>query len=268
MNQYVSPGATLGNNVTIGINAIIMDKAVIGDNCLIGNNVVIHEGTIVGESVRIDDNTVIGKKPLSSPRSIFKVPEGLAPARIGSYCQIGANVIIYAQCEIGERNLIADLATLRENVRIGDLNIIGRNVSIENFVNIGSRNKFETNCYITAYSEIEDYCFVAPCVATSNDNYMARDPEYTLSILLASSKEVHLSDMLYQSVLLNRIEFALFLAVLIDLLEGIAHVKVCHSIALPAHSLLDRQMLYACWNLVLKVCQVYLLLTDELLKDV
>jgi acetyltransferase-like isoleucine patch superfamily enzyme len=177
MNQYVSPGATLGNNVTIGINAIIMDKAVIGDNCLIGNNVVIHEGTVVGDSVRIDDNAVIGKKPLSSPRSIFKVPEDLAPARIGSYCQIGANVIIYAQCEIGERNLIADLATLRENVRIGDLNIIGRNVSIENFVNIGSRNKFETNCYITAYSEIEDYCFVAPCVATSNDNYMARDPE-------------------------------------------------------------------------------------------
>ncbi|HNT52965.1 MAG TPA: acyltransferase, partial [Candidatus Syntrophosphaera sp.] len=50
-------------------------------------------------------------------------------------------------------------------------------VSIENYVRIGSRNKFETNCYITAYSEIGDYCFVAPCVATSNDNYMARDPE-------------------------------------------------------------------------------------------
>ena len=24
---------------------------------------------------------------------------------------------------------------------------------------------------------MEDYCFVAPCVATSNDNYMARDPK-------------------------------------------------------------------------------------------
>ena len=59
----------------------------------------------------------------------------------------------------------------------GAVNIIGRGVSIENFVTIGSRNKFETNCYITAYSQIDDYCFVAPCVATSNDNYMARDPE-------------------------------------------------------------------------------------------
>jgi len=177
MNQYISSSARLGKNVVIGVNAVILDEVCIGDNCLIGNNVVIHAGSVIGDNVRIDDNTIIGKKPLSSPRSIFKVPTDLEPARIGSYCQIGANVIIYAQCVIGERNLIADLATLRENVSIGDLNIIGRNVSIENYVRIGSRNKFETNCYITAYSEVEDYCFVAPCVATSNDNYMARDPE-------------------------------------------------------------------------------------------
>ncbi len=50
-------------------------------------------------------------------------------------------------------------------------------MTIENYCKIGSRNKFETNSYITAYSEIGNYCFVAPCVATSNDNYMARDKE-------------------------------------------------------------------------------------------
>ncbi len=177
MNQHISESARIGKDTVIGINTIILDDVQIGESCLIGHNVVIHPGTVIGAHVRIDDNTVIGKKPLSSPRSIFKVPEGLVPARIGDLCQIGANVVIYAQCVIGERNLIADMATLRENVTIGDLNIIGRNVSIENFVSIGSRNKFETNCYITAYSRVEDYCFVAPCVCTSNDNYMARDPE-------------------------------------------------------------------------------------------
>jgi len=177
MNQHIHSSAKLGEKVQIGYNAVILENVVIGDNCLIGHNVVIHAGSIIGQNVRIDDNVIIGKKPLSSPRSIFKVPENLAPAKIGNFCQIGANVVIYAQCEIGERNLIADLATLRENVKIGSLNIIGRNVSIENFVSIGDRNKFETNCYITAYSTVEDYCFVAPCVATSNDNYMARDNE-------------------------------------------------------------------------------------------
>lgn len=177
MSPYIDKTAVIGEDVLIGHNAVIMENVIIGRGCQIGHNVVIHAGTEIGESVRIDDNVIIGKKPLSSPRSIFKVPDNLEPARIGSFCQIGANVVIYAQCKIGERNLIADLATIRENVNIGELNIIGRNVCIENYVQIGDRNKFETNCYITAYSEIADYCFVAPCVATSNDNYMARDKE-------------------------------------------------------------------------------------------
>lgn len=177
MNQHIDSSASMGADVKIGFNTVILENVTIGDNCLIGHNVVIHPGSIIGDNVRIDDNAIIGKKPLSSPRSIFKVPQNLAPAKIGSFCQIGANVVIYVQSEIGERNLIADLATIRENVKIGKLNIIGRNVTIENYVEIGDRNKFETNSYITAYSKIEDYCFVAPCVATSNDNYMARDKE-------------------------------------------------------------------------------------------
>ena len=177
MSSHVSATATIGEGTKLGFNCIISDKVTIGKNCLIGHNVIIHQGSIVGDNVRIDDNTIIGKKPLSSPRSIFKVADDFEPTKIGNQCQIGANVIIYVQAEIGNNNLIADLATIRENVKIGDLNIIGRNVSIENFCKIGNRNKFETNSYITAYSEIEDYCFVAPAVATSNDNYMARDKE-------------------------------------------------------------------------------------------
>ncbi len=177
MQNYISESAKLGTDVHFGFNVVIMDNVLIGDHCHIGCNVVIYEDSIIGNHVRIDDNTIIGKKPLSSPRSIFKVPTDLKPTQIGDMCQVGANVIIYAQARIGFKNLIADMATIRENVEIGDLNIIGRNVAVENFVKIGSRNKLETNCYITAYSEIEDYCFVAPCVATSNDNYMARDKE-------------------------------------------------------------------------------------------
>jgi acetyltransferase-like isoleucine patch superfamily enzyme len=177
MNQMIAKTAKIGKDTTIGYNVIVMDEVEIGENCIIGNNVIIHEKAKIGSFVRIDDNTIIGKKPMVSPRSIFKEQKNLNPPEIGDNCLIGANVIIYCHCIIGKNNLIADMATIRENVEIGDFNIIGRNVAIENFTKIGSRNKFETNTYITAYSEVEDYCFVAPCVATSNDNYMARDPE-------------------------------------------------------------------------------------------
>lgn len=177
MKQYIADSANVGENTKLGINAIILDDVFIGRNCQIGHNVVIYEGTQIGDNVRIDDNTIIGKKPMRSPRSIFQEEKEYLPAKIGNGSLIGANVIIYVQSEIGEKNLIADLATIRENTRIGDMNIIGRNVTIENFVQMGSRNKIETNSYITAYSELGDYCFIAPCVATSNDNYMGRDKE-------------------------------------------------------------------------------------------
>ena len=177
MNQIISESAVIGKDTKIGFNVIIMDNANIGQGCQIGHNVIIYEGTKIGNFVRIDDNSIIGKKPMTSPRSIFKAENNLKPAEIGDNCLIGANVTIYAQCKLGEKNLVADLATVRENVTVGNFNIIGRGVAIENYCTIGNKNKFETNAYITAYSTVEDYCFVAPCVATSNDNYMARDKE-------------------------------------------------------------------------------------------
>ena len=40
-------GCTVGNNVLIGMGAIIMDNVVIGENCLIAAGAVVLEGTIV-----------------------------------------------------------------------------------------------------------------------------------------------------------------------------------------------------------------------------
>jgi len=177
MCELLSPKAKIGNNVILGKNVIIEDDVIVGNDCVIGHNVIIKDGVRIGDKVLIDDNSIVGKRPLRSPRSIFKAQKTYDPTFIGENCQIGSNVIIYIQAKIGESNLIADLATIRENVEIGDFNIIGRGAAIENFVKIGNRNKLETNCYITAYSRLDDYCFIAPCVSTSNDNYVGRDKE-------------------------------------------------------------------------------------------
>ena len=75
--------------------------------------------------------------------------------------------------------LIADTASVREDTTIGDETIIGRNATIDNKVRIGARCKIQTDVYICTYSEIGDDCFIAPCVATSNDNYAGRWKERT-----------------------------------------------------------------------------------------
>jgi len=144
---------------------------------LIGNNVTIHQGTVIGSNVRIDDGAVIGKQPMRAANSAVTKEQKLPDAKVGDDCIIGTNVVVYAGSVIGNKVLIADLSTVRENVSIGDFTIVGRGVAIENYCKIGSYCKLETNVYITAYSELEDRVFVAPCVATSNDNFVGRTKE-------------------------------------------------------------------------------------------
>jgi UDP-2-acetamido-3-amino-2,3-dideoxy-glucuronate N-acetyltransferase len=177
MNNHIDKSVKMGEGTKAGINSIIDRDVKIGKGCIIGNNVVIHAGTRIGDYIRIDDNTVIGKFPMKAATSATTKEEELPPAEIGDNCIIGTSVVIYAGSKIGKKVLVADLSTVRENVAIGDFTIVGRGVAIENFCKIGSYCKLETNVYITAYSELGDWCFIAPCVATSNDNYMARSKE-------------------------------------------------------------------------------------------
>ena len=167
----IDDGTSYGNFCTIGENVKI------GKGCKIGNNVVIHNDTCIGNNVRIDDGTVVGKSPMRAANSAVTRDEELSPCKIDSDCIIGTHVIIYRGSDIGTKVLIADLSTIRENVTIGKATIVGRGVAIENKCNIGKYVKLETNVYITAYSEIEDRVFVAPCVATSNDNFVGRTKE-------------------------------------------------------------------------------------------
>ncbi len=177
MNQHISSSASIGNDVQIGYNVVIMDNVQIGSNCTIANNVIIYPNSRIGSHVRIDDNCIIGKMPLSSPRSIFKPPVELREAVIGDFCQIGANVIIYAQCTIGEKNLIADLATIRENVAIGSLISWAGEYASKTSSRLVTVTNLRQIAILQPIPRSRTNCFVAPCVATSNDNYMARDKE-------------------------------------------------------------------------------------------
>ncbi len=175
--SVISSSAVLGSGTTLGQFCVIGDKVTIGAGCVIGNQVIIHDGTSIGDNVRIDDGTIIGKRPMRAANSAVTSDKEVPAAVIASNCIIGTHVVIYRGCQIGNKVLVADLSTIRENVTIGDFTIVGRGVAVENFCTIGKYVKLETNVYITAYSTVEDRVFVAPCVATSNDNYIGRSEE-------------------------------------------------------------------------------------------
>ena len=168
MTQDIHPSVEFGEFCVVGKHVAI------GENTIIGHHVVIHEGTRIGNNVRIDDHAVIGKKPLKSVMSVLTSDEALMPAVIEDDVLVGTSAIIYRACHIHKSALVADLATIREHVTIGEKTIVGRNTSIENHCHIGARCKLQTNVYISGHSHIDDDCFIAPCVATSNDNYAGR----------------------------------------------------------------------------------------------
>ena len=176
-STHIAQSASIDATVRIGEFCVIGENVTIGEGCVIGHHVVVHDGTIIGNNVRIDDHTVIGKQPMKAANSATTHIQEFTPTKIGDHCIIGTGAIIYTGSMIDNKVLLADLSTVRENVTIGEGTIIGRGVAIENFCTVGAYCKLETNVYLTAYSTVEDRCFIAPCVATSNDNFVGRTKE-------------------------------------------------------------------------------------------
>jgi acetyltransferase-like isoleucine patch superfamily enzyme len=134
---------------------------------------VVHEGTVLGDGVRVLEHAVVGKQPTLSSRSTAK-RELLAPAVIGAGTVVSTGAIVFAGTTVGERVILGDQSCVRERVTIGDDVVVGRGSLVENDTTIGALTKIQAGAYITAYSTLEEHVFVAPCVVTTNDNFMGR----------------------------------------------------------------------------------------------
>jgi acetyltransferase-like isoleucine patch superfamily enzyme len=139
----------------------------------VGDNVVVYPGTVIGDGCRIADNVVLGKQPALSPRSTARREE-LPPLELGPGTVVSTGAIVFAGTRIGARAIVGDQACIRERCVVGDDVVIGRGSLVENDTTIGALTKIQANAYVTAYSTLEDNVFIAPCVTTTNDNYMGR----------------------------------------------------------------------------------------------
>lgn len=175
--NFRDPSVQMDQSSKIGYFSVIEKDVVIGANVIIGNRVTVHEGTVIGDNTTIADGAVVGKQPKPAKTSTVKLADNIPALQIGEDVTIGANAVIYRGAKIGANTLVADLASVRENVEIGQYVIVGRGVTVENFVKIGDRTKIQSNSYITAYTTLEEQVFIAPCVTTTNDNFMGRTEE-------------------------------------------------------------------------------------------
>lgn len=83
-HRAIIHGCTVGNNVLIGMGAIIMDDVVIGDNCIIAAGAVVSKGTVV------ESGTIWGGVPA---KMMKKLDETLFK---GEVMRIAQNYLMYA----------------------------------------------------------------------------------------------------------------------------------------------------------------------------
>ena len=139
----------------------------------VADTAIVFPGTVLGEGCRIFDYAVVGKQPTLSTRSTARREE-LPPLELGAGTVVSTGAVVFAGTTVGERVVVGDQACVRERCTIGDDVVIGRGSLVENDTSVGALTKIQAHAYITAYSLLEDNVFIAPCVITTNDNFMGR----------------------------------------------------------------------------------------------
>jgi acetyltransferase-like isoleucine patch superfamily enzyme len=139
----------------------------------VADTAIVYPGTVLGDGCKILDYAVVGKQPTLSPRSTTKREE-LPPLQLGPGTIVSTGAIVFAGSRVGAHVIVGDQACLRERCEVGDDVVIGRGSLVENDTTVGARTKIQAMAYVTAYSTLEEDVFIAPCVQTSNDNFMGR----------------------------------------------------------------------------------------------
>src|SRR5262245_9773223 len=134
---------------------------------------IVYPGTVLGEGVRVLENAVVGKQPSLSAASTAK-RDPLPPTTVGAGTVISTGAIVFAGSSIGSNCIVGDQSCIRERVTLADDCVLGRGSLIENDTTVGARTRIQADAYVTAYSTLEEDVFIAPCVVTTNDNYMGR----------------------------------------------------------------------------------------------
>ncbi len=154
---YVSPEATIGENVTIDPFAVIHEGVTIGDGTHVMSNAVIMKGTSIGKNCLIFPGAVIGAIPQdlkfvgenttveigdnTTIRECVTISRGTKDkwkTVIGSNCLVMAYAHIAHDCILGDHVILANAVQLAGHVEVGDYAILGGMAGAPQFTKIGA----------------------------------------------------------------------------------------------------------------------------------
>ena len=151
---FVSPDATLADDVVLEPGAVVYGATTIGPGCL------------------VEAGAVLGKRPRLRPGS--SAAGETAALVIAPDATICAGAVLYAGASIGPRAIIGDQSQVRERAVIGERTVVGRGSTVDFDTRVGDRVSIQTLVYLTAASLVEDDVFIGPGVTSTNDDTMSR----------------------------------------------------------------------------------------------
>ncbi|MBK6633369.1 MAG: acyl-ACP--UDP-N-acetylglucosamine O-acyltransferase [Chitinophagaceae bacterium] len=153
---YISPDATLGNNVRIDPFAVIHENVTIGDDTHIMSNAVIMAESFIGKHCIVYPGAVIGAVPQdlkfvgekttveigdhTTIREFVTINRGTKDrwkTVVGKHCLLMAYSHVAHDCILGDHVILANTVQLAGNVEVGDYAILGGLWGASQFTRIG-----------------------------------------------------------------------------------------------------------------------------------
>ena len=162
----IEPGASIGENVTVGPFSVISSNVVIGDNTWVGPHVVISGSTRIGRDNRIYQFSSLGEAPqhlgYRGEETVVEIgdeniireyttinrgtAEGGGVTRLGNKNFLMAYVHVAHDCTIGSNTIFANCASLAGHVTVDDFAILGGFTLVHQFCRIGAHSITGIGC--------------------------------------------------------------------------------------------------------------------------
>lgn len=152
----VSPGARVGDGVTVGPYAVVGPDVTLGEGVSVGSHAVVEGETRVGPGTRIFPHAVLGTVPqdvkFAGERSRLVIGAGctfreFVTVNRGTAARgettVGSGVLAMAyshiahDCDVGDNCILSNAATLAGHVRLGECVVIGGLAAVHQFCRVG-----------------------------------------------------------------------------------------------------------------------------------
>jgi UDP-3-O-[3-hydroxymyristoyl] glucosamine N-acyltransferase len=173
-NAVVESGAQLADNVSIGAGCFIGHDVKIGEATTLWANITIYHKVEIGHHCLIQSNTVIGSDgfgyaPVKGPYKWHKIPQ-LGSVIIGNYVEIGASttidrgaldnteirdgVILDNQIQIAHNVIVGENTAMAACSVIAGSTVMGKNCTIAGLVGVNGHINIADNCIFTGMAMV------------------------------------------------------------------------------------------------------------------